>query len=400
MGSREPTAKLSADVCVIGAGILGLALAFEARARGLTVVVLERDLRAVGASVRNFGHVFIGALADGEDLQRGLRARRRWLELGARAGLSVWEAGTLIAARALDELAVLEFAAANAERAGRMLSAEEAAALAPIATEGLLGALHSTLDLRVDPRVAVAALAALLAEDPGARLRFATPVHRVEPGLVRARGLIVKAPVILACPGPALDGLAELQPALEALTLCSLQMLRASAPRRARFAPALATGLSLIRYPAFAAAPAAECLRRRLMAERPELLQAGIHLLITQLSDGDLIVGDTHDYGQTPSPFRQERSDQLLLAEARRLLGAARLRVRERWLGIYPSLAGAGHVMSASPMPDVHVVQVLTGLGMTVSFGWAPGVLEAALAAADHRSAAESAPASSATPGS
>ena len=45
---------LESDVCVVGAGIVGLAHALEARARGLTVTVVERHERAVGASVRNF----------------------------------------------------------------------------------------------------------------------------------------------------------------------------------------------------------------------------------------------------------------------------------------------------------------------------------------------------------
>jgi len=49
-------------VLVVGAGIVGLAHAFEVRRRGLEVVVLERRARAVGASVRNFGHGFIAAM--------------------------------------------------------------------------------------------------------------------------------------------------------------------------------------------------------------------------------------------------------------------------------------------------------------------------------------------------
>ena len=45
------------DLAVVEAGILGLAHALAASRAGLRTVVLERDARAVGASIRNFGFV-------------------------------------------------------------------------------------------------------------------------------------------------------------------------------------------------------------------------------------------------------------------------------------------------------------------------------------------------------
>jgi glycine/D-amino acid oxidase-like deaminating enzyme len=53
---------LYADVVVVGAGILGLAHAHEARKRGLSVVVVDKDERCVGASIRNFGFVTVSGL--------------------------------------------------------------------------------------------------------------------------------------------------------------------------------------------------------------------------------------------------------------------------------------------------------------------------------------------------
>src|ERR1700677_3876427 len=109
--ATAPHARVGADLCVLGAGILGLAHAFEARRRGMTVCVLERHDRAVDASVRNFGHVFTASLREGADLDCALRARERWLDLGRRAGIEIEQAGTLVVARAPDELALLEGAA-------------------------------------------------------------------------------------------------------------------------------------------------------------------------------------------------------------------------------------------------------------------------------------------------
>lgn len=369
--------SIDVDLCVVGAGIVGLAHALEGRRRGLRVAVLDRDQHAVGASVRNFGHVFTAAPADGDDLACALRSRERWLDLGQRAGIEIQQTGTLVVARAEDELGLLETAAAHGPRGARLLTAAQAGGLAPIPTDGLVGGMHGTLDLRVDPRSAVARLAGLLDSDPGAHVQWRSPVHAIEPGAVHAAGITVRAPLIVVCPGPAYGGLPpELRVGLEPLTRCRLQMLRVAAPAGRRYGPALATGLSLIRYPAFASQPAAAALRERLASERPELVEAGIHLLVTQLPDGDLILGDTHLYGDTLSPFGDERLDELLLAEARRLLGADRLAVRERWHGIYPSAPG-GHFLTTAPLDGVRVVEVISGLGMTLSLGYATTTLDA-----------------------
>ena len=88
------TRERSADLVVVGAGIVGLSHALHAVRAGLRVVVVERDERAVGASVRNFGHVCTTAQA-GEVLELALVAREEWLRLGRDAGLPVLEHGTV-----------------------------------------------------------------------------------------------------------------------------------------------------------------------------------------------------------------------------------------------------------------------------------------------------------------
>jgi FAD dependent oxidoreductase TIGR03364 len=380
MNSSSPT--IDVDVCVVGAGIVGLAHALEARRRGLTVALLDRDDHASGASVRNFGHLFFTSVADGAPFERAMLARERWLELIDRARLHVVPGGTLIVGRAPDEVALLEVVAADPARQARMLTSAEVGEAAPIPTAAVIAGFHSPLDLRVDPRSAVAGLAALLEDDPKAHLHWRTHVHDVAPGVVHAAELSVRAPAIVICPGPDFRSLPpNLRPGLEPLTLCTLQMLRLAAPDDRCYRTALATGLSLVRYPAFATRPESVPLRARLEAERPELLEHGIHLLVTQLPDGDLIVGDTHAYADTPAPFGEERLYTLLLDEAAALLGFEP-QVRQRWHGIYPSMAGedADAFMVTAPLDGVRVVQNVAGIGMTLSPGQAPAVLDSLLA--------------------
>jgi len=149
--------------------------------------------------------------------------------------------------------------------------------------------------------------------------------------------------------------------------------------------PALLTGLSLLHYDGFADCPTLPAVRERVERESPALRRAGIHILVTQQPDGSLILGDTHEYVDTATPFADEDLDELVLREAAALLGAGWLEVRERWVGIYPFAPGENFLV-AQPVPGVQVVSVTAGIGMTTALGLAPRVLDGLLS--DHDGAA------------
>lgn len=349
---------IETDVCVVGAGVIGLAHAHEARRRGLSVVLLERDARAVGASVRQTGHLFFSALAAGAALDAAPLARERWLELTRRAGVAADRGGTLILARHRDELGVLEAAAADPARHARMRSPKRVGTLAPIPVDGVLGAFHAKHDLRIGPRSAPAGLARLLMKDPNARVEWGAHVHEIEPGVVHAGALRVRAGAIALCPGPDHRMLrTELWPREGGLTLRQTQMLRLAAPTGRRYRQTLTTGLSLLEHPAFCAQEGARELRERLELETPELVERGLTLVVTQLSAGDLIVGGTSTYTDAPSPYSRELLDDLMLEHTREMLGVEPV-VRQRWSSTQVSLPDSpGEFLVTRPMPGVRVVQ-------------------------------------------
>lgn len=362
-----------ADLTVVGSGIVGLAVAEEGLRRGLRVVVVEQDDHPVGASVRNFGHGCITAQL-GIAHNYAIRARQRWLELRTDAGVWVQECGTTVIARSDEELAVLRDFCADRPGSAELLDPHAILERAPVSPVNLVGGAFLPLDIRVDPRQAASAIAAYLSNQ-GVDLHFRTAALAAQAGVLHtSRGEIHSDAIVIAA-GEGLDRILPDVAEGSDITRCSLHMLRLASPSNIPFPSALLTGTSLLRYAGFQGYPSTAELRDRIESEQPALIAAGVNHMLTQLPSGDLIVGDTHSYEHTPSPFAPEELDQLLLDETRRLLGVHDLTVRERWRGVYAWSPNHEFVI-ATPAEGVRVVSVTSGIGMTTAFGLAPAVLD------------------------
>lgn len=366
------------DLLVVGAGIVGLAHALEAVDRGLSVLVVDRDDRAVGASVRNFGHGCFTA-QDGVALDHALVARDRWLRLAKETDLGLRESGTVVVARADDERQVLADLAAARDGDVLLLDARAVHARVPGLGSDVVGGAHLPLDVRVDQRRAVGALAALLAQRPRAAVRWSTAAHTFDPDgdgvqVTTSRGVVAAGRVVVAV-GHDVDRHFPHVASAHGLRRCALHMLEVDGPGEVE--PAVLTGTSLLRYAGFAVSPALGAVRARLAAREPALLDADVNLMLTQRPGGTLTLGDTHAYATTHDPFGAEQLDDLLLDQAGRLLGGTRPRVRARWRGVYASAPEP--FLVAEPLPGVHVVSVTSGIGMTTALGLAPAALDAHL---------------------
>ena len=71
----------SGRVVIVGGGILGTMHAVLARRHGYAVTQLEREPAGRGASVRNFGLVWVSGRRAGPELALALRARELWAEI-------------------------------------------------------------------------------------------------------------------------------------------------------------------------------------------------------------------------------------------------------------------------------------------------------------------------------
>lgn len=363
-------------VAVVGAGIVGLAYAVGAVERGHQVTVFERDARASGASIRNFGMLWPIGQALTPAYATALRSRAVWSRLAEQAGVWLSARGSLHLAHADDEWRVLEEFHAAATAAGiecRLLEAEEVLARSPVANPvGLRGGLWSDTEAGVDPRRAVAAIAAFLGGRPGVAFEFGTAVTGVKPGAVTtADGRVHGCDRIVVCGGSDVETLLPGLLAREGVRRCKLQMLAtppALLPRG--LGPFVAGGLTLRHYGNFAGCPGLDRVRRRVADEAAELDRYGIHVMIAETEDGRLVLGDSHEYDAAIEPFDKQCIDDLILRELRRIAVLPEWTIAERWHGIYgkhPSLP----IVRVEHEPGVFVRVGTGGAGMTMAFGFA-----------------------------
>lgn len=366
-----------ADVAVIGGGIVGLAHAWEAARRGLSVVLFERGEKAEMASIRNFGMVWPIGQPPGERYEAAMRSRAKWLELRDAAGLWVNECGAVHAVYVRDELAVIADFAAAAPKLGiacELVEPAEALRRFPaLNPDRLLGVLHSPTELCVDPRQAMAAIPKFLAEKfPNVALRFGTTVTGIDMPTVRtAFGETWRVGRAVVCGGADFETLFPDVCAASGLTRCKLQMM-ATGPQPGgwRLGPHLAGGLTLAHYKSFEVAGSLAKLKARIAAQYPEYVKYGIHVMASQNHLGEVVIGDSHEYDAERSIFDKAEIDELILKYLRTLVKLPDWTIVRRWHGVYAKHPTRAQ-FTAEPQPNCHVVSSPGGAGMTLAFGLA-----------------------------
>ena len=360
----------SFDLAVVGAGIVGLGCALAAARRGKRVVVIDRDAQANGASVRNFGFITVTGQEGGAMWARARRSREVWAEVAEAADIPVLHRGLLLSARRPQSVAVLEaFLQGEMAEGCRLLDSGELRRTQPeLVTPQVLAALWSPRELRVESRGAVPRLTAWLERRHGVTFLRETAVHTVETARIGTARGVVEAEAIAVCPGDDLVSLFPERIAAHSVTRCRLQMLRLADPGF-RLSAGVMSDLGLVRYAGYAtqAQAQAQALRGRLAADQPEHLEHGVHLIVVQGADGSLVVGDSHHYASTPTPFACAAVDRLILDEFEAVFGRPAPAVIERWTGTYASALDRSVVMDA-PLPGVRLVMVTTGAGASTGF--------------------------------
>lgn len=362
-------------VVVVGGGILGTMHAVMARRAGWDVRHLERDGEPRGASVRNFGLVWVSGRAVGDELVAALRARALWEELGASApGVGFRPDGSLTVVTSEEERAVLGEVCERDDADARgfeLLEAPAARRRNPALGGELLAALWCRNDAVVEPRHALPALRAGLLAGAGYEWRPSTAAASIEPGRVVDQGGAVHAgDVVVVCPGSVADGPMGELVAGAPLRRVQLQMME-TAPLGRRLATSLADGDSLRYYPAFDV-PA----RAALPPQEPLAADFAMQLLVSQRASTALTIGDTHRHDEPFDFALDERPYEALTRRVEAVLGVAPPPITRRWSGVYSQHLDGAICHRQEVAPGVWVVTGPGGRGMTLS----PAIAESTVA--------------------
>jgi FAD dependent oxidoreductase TIGR03364 len=365
-------------VVVVGGGVLGTMHAVAARRRGLGVVHLEREPEPRGASVRNFGLIWVSGRAAGPELSLALRARAAWEELAAEVPETGFRPnGSLTLATSDAELHLLKEAAALPDAALRgyeLLDAAAAREANPALRGEFAGALRCRRDAAVEPRLVLPAVREHLLAGAGRDAGYAWLPGReaaeIAPHAVRDHtGEWHRGDLVVLCTGAAHTGVAGphlagyQQPPVRRVRLQMMQ----TAPFAGRLTTSVADGDSLRYYPAFDLPG-----RRGLPPQAPVAAAAAAQLLLVQRLDGGLTIGDTHEYAEPFAFDVHEDAYDHLRGQAERLLGAALPRTERRWAGVYSQVTGAELYHRSPVAPGVVLVTGPGGRGMTC----APAIAE------------------------
>lgn len=299
--------ETTADVVIVGAGVIGAAIAFHLTRRGVRPLLIEKEDPAAGSSGACDGLILLQSKKPGLHLELALESRRRFEELAAELGAEIEfrATGGLCLIEDEAELAAMRRSVAEQRACGlavELIAGEEVRRREPLVSERILAAAFSPRDAQVNPYALTFALLRA-ARAKGARLVGGEPVVGIEIAAGRVQAVRtprrrIAAPIVVNAAGAHAPEIGRLAGLEVPITPRRGQILVTAARP-----PLLRHGLISARYIA--------------AKFNPELARSGeMGFALEQAESGKLLIGSTREF----AGYDRRTSFQGIRAVARRIL--------------------------------------------------------------------------------
>ena len=364
-----------ADAVVIGAGIVGCAIAYNLTRSGLRPVVVDRGGVAGGTSGSCMGHLMM--LADSQEMYRlSARSLALWKQFHAEVGgFELRDCGCLWLGESDADVPLLEDIAAKIRGfggSGRIVEPTELRRMEPELADDLVGAFFCPDDGILFPMQAAAALMGA-AQDGGARTSYHTTVRGLHCGSDSAvsavetdRG-IIETGIVVNAAGVWLPEVAEL------FGLPRIPIF----PRRGDLAITMPQDLPVTTQ-MVEVAYLRSAVGKVIDPESDEPDPGTYALNLQPQGNGTVLIGSTRQFGGFDKRVNLALLQQSLARACRFVPALADLQIVRTWAGLRPYTKDKMPVIGpVESVPGLFVAGGHEGLGITLSTGTAELIAQA-----------------------
>jgi glycine/D-amino acid oxidase-like deaminating enzyme len=340
----------SADVVIIGGGVIGSSIAYHLSKRKIEVLVLEKKGLVSGTSSACDGLVYLQSKRPGPHLKLAMESRKRFDSLQEELGADIEfrSRGGMVVVETREELEAMRLFVEEQKETGlevALLGTKEARDLEPSLSEGVLGCTYSPLDGQVNP-IALGLAFLQAAKARGAKIcafagvtGFSRKNHRVvgvktDRGNVETRVVVNAAGVHATEIGKMIDVEVPIRPRRGQI------LVTEAVP------PLLTRGVLSAKYLATKYNPS--------LAETGEL---GVS--IEQTKNGGLLLGSTREFVGFDRRTTWSAMKDIALQTSRIIPALRDLRVIRTFAGLRPSTPDGLPILG--PAPNVEGVFIAAG---------------------------------------
>ena len=370
------------NLIVAGAGALGSFHAYHACKKGLTVLLLEKDIQPQEATVRNFGQVVPSGMSRGKWQQYGRRSLEIYKELQSGFDISVRQHGSVYLASDETELTLInelhDINRTDGYSSTLLTIADGLQKYPGLKKSYCKGALFFPEEITIEPDKMIHRVIAYMQEQMLLTYRPSTLVTgcdfvngqcMVEDNL----GNTYTSDKVIICNGRDFRNLYPQVFYDSDIEVSKLQMMRTMPQPDYRLKGSVLTGLSIRRYESFHECASFAALKADDIADNCK--KWGIHILFKQATDGSIIIGDSHEYAAAREQDRlgfavNQEINRIIIEEARRIFDLPDWTMQSYWNGYYAQ-SKSHDIFKKEVATNIHIITAIGGKGMTASAGLA-----------------------------